>query len=568
MTICYCSILTASSSPTPWNMAGCLIRNPDGSEQAGCLRSLPTPWSGLLRALHLSPLLSRGKDLKHVDLVHNPLPTQSIYIEAISGAFMMVSRQALEQVGVMDEDYFLHCEDLDWCQEFHDAGWNILFIPGIEIVHHKGACSAERPVFVLWHKHKGMARFYNKFLSRSYPMLFNWLVVLGIWSRFAMMMPVSLYNRLRSRQPAEQESLPQVAEAGTPPGPQAMIPALNGSRCLVTGATGFIGYRLVKELLRQGAQVRTLSRGPSLTTVAGVERVIGDVRDPNSLKGLCTDIDHVFHLAGCAHQLDGLESHDRRHHDITVTGTRNLLDEALASGVKRLVFISSVKTMGEVNQSCQSEEVTPAPVSAYGIAKLQAEQDIMARRDEGLQPVVLRLPLVYGPGNKGNLPRMMQAIDKGRFPPLPKVANRRSMVHVDDVIQAMLLCATHPKADGRTYLVTDGRTYSTWEIYRDIAASLGHAPPRWSVTLPLISLGARFGDLLNKLHLPVSLNSITLHKLFGSAWYDDTRIRRELGYDSRFDLHDALPQMAEELARGDAEEQCKDPGVPSSTSAG
>lgn len=105
-------------------------------------------------------------------------------MEAISGAFMLVKRSSLETVGPLDTGYFLHCEDLDWCMRFKQAGYLILFVPDVVITHVKGGCSVNRPVFVEWHKHKGMVRFYRKFFQKRYPSVLLFLVYVAVWIRF------------------------------------------------------------------------------------------------------------------------------------------------------------------------------------------------------------------------------------------------------------------------------------------------------------------------------------------------------------------------------------------------
>lgn len=167
-------------------MAGCLIRNEDGSEQAGCRRSIPTPWRTLVRVLHLDKLFPNHRRFRNFVLTREPLPDQPVYVEAISGAFMLVRREALKQVGLMDEGYFLHCDDLDWCMRFQKAGWRILFVPDVAVTHYQGTCSVGRPIFVAWHKHKGMIRFYRKFFRHQYPAPLMALVMGAVWSRFAL----------------------------------------------------------------------------------------------------------------------------------------------------------------------------------------------------------------------------------------------------------------------------------------------------------------------------------------------------------------------------------------------
>ncbi len=159
-------------------MAGCRILNPDGTEQRGCRRNLPTLGSGLRKAA------GRQKSRKAVDLHLQPLPDQPQFVEAISGAFMLVTRQALHDVGFLDEDYFMHCEDLDWCRRFLDAGLKILFVPHVEVVHYRGTCSKATPVRVFWYLHRGMVRYYRKYLARENGLVITLLVIPAIYGRF------------------------------------------------------------------------------------------------------------------------------------------------------------------------------------------------------------------------------------------------------------------------------------------------------------------------------------------------------------------------------------------------
>jgi UDP-glucose 4-epimerase len=216
------------------------------------------------------------------------------------------------------------------------------------------------------------------------------------------------------------------------------------------------------------------------------------------------------------------------------------------------VFLSSVKAMGEGGADCLDESAVPAPASHYGRAKRDAEQLVLAAsRRDGMHVCVLRLPLVYGPGNKGNIPRMIEAIDRGRFPPLPEVHNRRSMVHVNDVVQALLCAAESPAASGQIYIVTDGHSYSTREIFVAICEALGRRVPAWTVPAWFLGTGARFGDVLERItrrRMPV--NTVMLDKLLGSACYRSDKIRDQLGFMPRYSLFDALPEMIAEYRAG------------------
>jgi len=178
-------------------MAGCLIRNLNGSEQAGCRRHIPTPWRTMVRMLYLDRIFPNNPKFESVAMHLTPLPKKHTYKEAISGAFMLIKRQALDDVGPMDEGYFLHCEDLDWCMRFKQKNWKILFVPSVEIIHAKGACSHSRPVRVEWHKHKGMVRFYLKFFRHQYPALLMYTVIFAVWLRFIILALVLSVKKLK-----------------------------------------------------------------------------------------------------------------------------------------------------------------------------------------------------------------------------------------------------------------------------------------------------------------------------------------------------------------------------------
>ena len=167
-------------------MAGGLLLDPDGNEQRGGRRAIPTPRRAFARAFGLSRLMRRapGGAFTDFDLHRLPLPQRPIAVDAISGACMLVRREALDAVGLLDEGYFLHCEDLDWCMRFRRKGWQVLFVPDARVVHAKGTCSHSRPVFVEWHKHRGMMRFYRKFFRRQYSGALMVLVAAGVWVHF------------------------------------------------------------------------------------------------------------------------------------------------------------------------------------------------------------------------------------------------------------------------------------------------------------------------------------------------------------------------------------------------
>lgn len=189
------ALLDGLQSDDRVGMVGGLLVNEDGSEQRGGRRAVPTPWRSFVRAFGLHRFAHRWPKLFYDFHLHKqPLPEEPIEVEAISGACMLVKREVMKEVGLWDEGYVLHCEDLDWCMRFRQIGWKILFVPDARISHALGACSRSRRVFVEWHKHKGMVRFYGKFFRHQYPGALMWAMTFGVWLRFCL---VAVYLTMR-----------------------------------------------------------------------------------------------------------------------------------------------------------------------------------------------------------------------------------------------------------------------------------------------------------------------------------------------------------------------------------
>lgn len=302
---------------------------------------------------------------------------------------------------------------------------------------------------------------------------------------------------------------------------------------LVTGATGFIGRRLRLPGVR--ALVRRAEGLP--------DEVVSDLHDPASLAEACAGIECVFHCAGYAHAF--ASSDPDAHRRINFEGTRNLLRAAGEAGVRRFVFLSSVKAMAEPGDACVDENWPGEPITPYGRAKRAAEEAVLeAGAKYGMHVANLRLAMVYGRGGRGNLERMARGIRAGWFPPLPETGNRRSLVHVDDVVAVMRLVAQVPAANGRTYIVADPKAYSGREIYDAIRRALCKPPVRWRVPAALLRCGGRLGDGLGRLAgRTLPLNSEVSERLLGSACYSPARIERELGWRAGIGLDEGVREM-------------------------
>jgi nucleoside-diphosphate-sugar epimerase len=328
--------------------------------------------------------------------------------------------------------------------------------------------------------------------------------------------------------------------------------AFGDSPALVTGATGFIGRALTGRLTAAGVRVRATGRTPPSGRVdPAVEFLAADLTDDDAVRRVCDGVGAIFHFAGLAHRVTGPEPTLDEFRTLNVEATRRLLSAAIRGGARCIVFASTVKAIGESTVGCVDETAPPHPTTPYGQSKLEAEGLLFAEGARaGIHVTCLRLPMVYGVGNRGNLPRMIAAIDQGRFPPLPRVSARRSMVHVANVCEAALCAATVPVAAGQSYIVTDADAYTTSEVYDLVRQGLGLAVPRWRVPAAALRCGAIAGDWMAALtgrRMP--FDSSSYDKLLGPSWYSSAKAVRELGYRPVLGLKDALPEIIAEYRR-------------------
>ncbi len=311
---------------------------------------------------------------------------------------------------------------------------------------------------------------------------------------------------------------------------------------LVTGAFGFIGSVLCGQLRAEGAHVRGLGRHPGEGVVD--EAFPADLCSGPLDPALFAGVDTVFHLASCAESVAEGSGAEEDYFHVNVDGTGNVLHAARKAGVRRFVFFSTVKAMGEqTGIEALDESAAPAPGTPYGRSKLEAEK-LVLKGGHVPEPVVLRLPMVYGGKKSGNMQKMIRAVRGRRFPPIPEFGNRRSMIHVDDASRAALLAATHPAALGNLFIVTDGEFYSTRQIYDWIREGLGKSEICCAIpdsVLRLVALGGDMFHLVTRRHLP--FDSDALSKLRLSAAYSSGKIRRDLGFHPTHTLRTTMPEL-------------------------
>ncbi len=326
---------------------------------------------------------------------------------------------------------------------------------------------------------------------------------------------------------------------------------------LVTGATGFVGACLVPSLLARGWTVRAVTRPGAVAPADGAEPVVvGDLADSSIPESALVGVDVLVHLAGRAHMLRetavDVEAAYRR---ANVDATGRLARQAAGAGVQRLVFLSSVKVNGEstdgraiaADRSLRAgqrgkagiarhpaapftEADAPAPADAYGRSKLAAEQELAAiARTSGLEVVVIRPPLVYGPGVKANFLRLLRLVDRGVPLPFAGVDNRRSLISVWNLCGLITACLGHPAAAGEVFLASDQRDLSTPSLISLIAAAMGRPARLFAAPVSALRVAARlFGQ------------GAALERLVGSLQVDSGSASRLLGWAPSVSVEEGL----------------------------
>ena len=309
-------------------------------------------------------------------------------------------------------------------------------------------------------------------------------------------------------------------------------------KLLITGGTGFVGQHLVSELKRRKLPYKTALRAQAGNSAHPECISIGDINAQTNWSQALEGVSDVVHLAARVHITQETSSDAyAAFRAVNTQGTLNLARQAAAAGVRRFVFLSSVKVNGEGSPHAYLETDTPAPEDAYAVSKWEAEQGLWEiSADTGMQIVILRIPLVYGPGVAANFLQLLQIVDKGWPLPLRGIANRRSLLYIGNLVDAIRVVLEHPDAANKLFLLSDGQDVSTSQLVELIAQAL-HKPPRlFAVPQGFISAVA---GLLGK--------SSAVDRLFGSLSMDSTKIQRELQWKPPFSMQQGLAQTAQWL---------------------
>lgn len=268
------------------------------------------------------------------------------------------------------------------------------------------------------------------------------------------------------------------------------------ARLLVTGASGFVGRCLTKTLTAAEREVRAAFRGPAKPgTISEQQAVlVGEINADTDWRAALHDVHCVVHLAARVHVMqDRVADSLAEFRRVNVAGTLNLARQAVQAGVRRFVFVSSVKVNGEGTLPGRpyTADDTPGPVDAYGVSKLEAERGLLdLAKDTGLEVVIIRPVLVYGPGVGANFQAMLRWLYRGVPLPLGALDNRRSLIAVENLVGLIIVCLDHPHAAGQVFLASDGEDLSTTALLRRTASALGKPARLVPVPVTVLKLGA------------------------------------------------------------------------------
>ena len=302
-------------------------------------------------------------------------------------------------------------------------------------------------------------------------------------------------------------------------------------KVLVTGVTGFIGSLVAEEASRAGFEIIGVSRRPVGSVYKSVR--LDSFEDISGHSGFFQNVGVMVHCAARAHIMkDEVSDPLAEYRKVNVEGTLNLARQAAEAGVRRFVFISSIKVNGEqtpLNQPFTAED-SPAPEDAYGISKMEAEQGLQALAAEtGMEIVIIRPPLVYGPGVKGNFASMIKLVEKGLPLPLGAIHNKRSLVALDNLVDLIITCIDHPAAANQVFLAGDGEDLSTTELLEGVAKAMGKPSRLLPVPAGLLMFGA---TVLGK--------KAMAQRLLGSLQVDISKARNLLGWQPPLSVGEGL----------------------------
>lgn len=431
-------------------------------------------------------------------------------VEYPTGCFMFFRTKPLQAIGGFDPDFFLHYEDADVGRRMLRIA-RVVYMPSVRVMHRWA-----RDTHRTW---------------RS-----KWVTVRSGWLYWRK------WGGVFKSEPAAELSL---TPAGISRATEKADLARSRGRVLVTGANGFIGQALSAHLSRLGHEVRGAVRrnpGPG-QHLASQLHALGDMNECTDWGAVLSGVSSVVHLAARVHLMrDTADDPLAEFRRVNVALTINLAQQAATAGVRRFVFVSSVKVNGEATPVGQpfTEDDEPHPLDPYGVSKLEAEQALIElSQSTGMEVVIIRPVLVYGPGVKANFHTMMRWVVKGVPLPLGALSNQRSLVAIDNLVDLIATCLHHPAAANQVFLVSDGEDLTVTALLQRTAVAFGSPARLLPVPMSVLRMAGR---LLGR--------EAIVQRLCDTLQVDISKARRLLGWEPPVSVDAALKNTTQQLLGG------------------
>jgi GT2 family glycosyltransferase/nucleoside-diphosphate-sugar epimerase len=483
-------------------LAGCWLKNPDGSEERDGRMHLVTPQTTLVEALGLQHLIKRYEYLR----AKRTMPPDTHAVSAISSAFMFLRTADFRMLGGFDEGFFLHVEDLDFCARVHKAGGKIICVPRVAVAHMLSHFSEPTSRFVEWHKTKGMLRYFHKHFRGQVNPVAIALADAVILTRFAGKMTLGkirhwLWPTRKMANTVEAKRL-MVLAAGLADLPEKKD--WYGKTVLVTGATGQVGLCVLKRLIASGASVLALSRSDAIPFQHEQLRWIkGDLTDRN--------MNFQDYLADVAV------------HCAPLWQLPPMIDLFAKAEVRRIVAFGSTSIFGKA--------LSPNPFEKDLVDKLsKAELELAARCEaRGIQWTLFRPTLIYGVGLDKNITTIAKFIDRfGFFFVYPPAFGRRQPVHADDLAIAVMQAATSSTSIGKAYNVSGGAILTYREMLEEIFTICQRTPRIVKTTFLPFML-----DMLGKVFRKAEINGEIARRMNDDLVFFHDEATRDFGFNPR-----------------------------------
>lgn len=517
-------------------LAGCCIMNPDNTEQSGSRRQLLTPWIALVESLSLYHFAPNHPRFSRINLHATEAPSSPSFVPAISGAFMLLKTSIYHQLGGIDEEYFFHVEDLDFCFQVHKQGGKILYIPDIKVVHYRST-SLVSPFFIEWNKTRGFVRYFNKNFTDSYHPIFIKLIIAAIYARLglrSLMLSVkriiygssSLKADASLSDAAKRASLLESHTHFT--GDHAYNKGiLTHSPVFLTGASGQVGLAILRRLLAAGAEVTGLYHSKAIDfSHKNLTWKQGDLNNDN------LDLTGVY-----AKTLI---------YTPAIWLLPSLLQSFYDAGVRRLVCFSSTSVFAKANSSNLYEKKL---VGNF----LWAEKEISKICGElGIEWTILRPTLIYGVGFDHNVCSIARFIKRFHFFPISSPGTGlRQPVHADDLALAVLNLLDNPATYGKCLNLCGGEQISYRDMVGRIFDALG--TKRRILTIKQLPF---FLDIFSKILCKPDINGEIARRMNSNLIFNDTDARNSFNYHPRAFLSAGINDLEPDFANmyeGDSE---------------